>query len=111
MRMTRWALAAGLALGLAGCGGDGVVRRVDDLPEPPPGAGYVEIKVQPPTADLYVDGVYRGRMDGYRDGVVRMPEGQRRIALRKNGHYSFYGTYDVGAATVRIEATLLPEVP
>ncbi len=104
----------GIALVLStviGCGGDGVIRRVGDLPPPPPGAGFVEIECEPTTVDLYVDGVYRGRLDGYRNGVIRMPEGTRRIALRKAGHYSFYGTIEVGQATSRIATRLIPEVP
>lgn len=106
------AFAAVLALLITlGCGGDGVVRRIGDLPPPPPGAGFVEIRCEPPTADLYVDGAYRGRLDGYRKGVVRMPEGRRRIALHKSGHYSFYGTFEVGQTAVRIETRLIPEVP
>lgn len=96
---------------LSACGGDGVVRRVGDLPPPPPGLGFVEIACTPPTADLYVDGVYRGRVDGYRGGVVRMPEGTRRIALRKPGHYSYYGTFEVGQTTTKIATRLVPEVP
>ncbi len=100
-----------IALVTLGCGGDGVIRKVGDLPPPPPGAGFVEIKCDPPTADLYVDGVYRGRLDGYRNGVIRMPEGPRRVALRKNGHYAWYGTVTVGQATTVIETRLVPEVP
>lgn len=109
--MTRISLALSACVVLVACGGDGVIRKVGDLPPPPPGAGFVEIECEPATADLYVDGVYRGRLDGYRNGVVRMPEGQRRIALRKTGHYTWYGVIRVGQATARIETRLVPEVP
>lgn len=109
-RCLRLALLGGFLLAMSACGGDGVIRRVDDLPPPPPGAGFVEFRVTPPTTDLYVDGVYRGRLDGYRDGVVRMPEGRHRIALRKNGHYAWYGTVDVGAVATTITTRLVPEV-
>ncbi len=108
MNARRRALLLGLVL--LGCGG-GVIQRVDALPPAPPGQGFVEISCEPADAEVYVDGRFFGRLDGYAQGVVRLPEGRRRLSLRKPGHYPWHGEVDVGPTPARVQTRLVPEVP
>ncbi len=105
--MTRLVLTAGLVL--VGCGG-GVVQSADTLPPPPPGQGFLQVACDPPDAELFVDGHFRGRLDGYPEGVVRLPAGPHRVRLRKSGHYAWYGHVEAGAEASRVAARLVPEV-
>jgi hypothetical protein len=99
------------ALLFVGCGGSRVVSGQGQLPPPPPGVGFVRVQVDPPDADLVVDGRYLGRVDGYAQGVVRLPEGPRRLELRKKGFEPWYGLVVVGPEAVTIDTRLVPEVP
>lgn len=99
------------ALLLVGCGGTQVVSGQGELPPPPPGVGFVRLQVDPPDADLLVDGRYLGRVDGYAQGVVRLPEGQRRLELRRKGFEPWYGLVVVGPEAVTIDARLVAQVP
>lgn len=108
---TRRAALAAVILALTGCGADGVIQRADRLPPPPPGQGFIEIRCAPGDADVFVDDRYAGRLDGYRGGVIRLPEGRRRISLRKAGHYSWYGVFDLGPEGVQVRTRLVPIVP
>jgi hypothetical protein len=103
--------AAALALLLAACGGDGVVQRRGELPPAPPDQGFVQIACRPAEVDIYVDGAFAGRLDGYPEGVLRLPRGQRRLELRRRDHYTFYRVVDVGAEGVRIDTHLVPVPP
>lgn len=96
-------------LALAGCGG-GVVQTVGALPPSPPGTGFVEIGCVPKDADIYIDGKYRGRLDGYPHGVLRVPEGQRRIKIAKAGFYPQYVVVDAGPEAVRFKTHLVPSI-
>ncbi|MCA9537542.1 MAG: PEGA domain-containing protein [Myxococcales bacterium] len=106
--MKRTALI-GLALVASACGG-GVVQRVGDLPPPPPDAGLIQIVCDPPDADVYIDGHYRGQLGGYREGVIRLPRGHRRLSLQKPGFYAWYGELDAADTTLRFEVRLVREV-
>lgn len=109
--LMRWGCIGLVTALCAGCGADGVIQRADRLPPPPPGQGFIEIRCAPGDADVFVDDRYAGRLDGYRGGVIRLPEGRRRIALRKTGHYSWYGVFDLGPAGVQVRTRLVPVVP
>ncbi len=100
-----------LALLLVGCGGTRVVSGQGELPPPPPGLGFVRVQVDPPDADLFVDGRFLGRVDGYAQGVVRLPEGPRRLELRKTGFEPWYGLVVVGPGAVTIDTRLVAQVP
>ncbi|MCA9561362.1 MAG: hypothetical protein KC583_22590 [Myxococcales bacterium] len=107
--MRRTSLIAGLLL--VACGSQRVVSGQGELPPPPPGVGFVRVQVDPPDADLVVDGRYLGRVDGYARGVVRLPEGARRLELRKKGFEPWYGLVVVGPEAATIDTRLVPEVP
>lgn len=96
-------------LPLMGCGG-GVIQRVDALPPAAPGTGFVEIQCEPKDADLYIDGKYRGRLDGYAHGVIRVPEGARRIKIAKAGFYPQYAYVQAGPEAVRFKTHLVPSI-
>jgi hypothetical protein len=93
---------------LTGCGG-GVIQRVDALPPPPPGAGFIELKVSPPDLELYLDDAYFGRADRWRGGVARVPAGPHRVALRRAGYYPWYGEIVAGEQAVTLAVALLAE--
>lgn len=92
---------------LVGCGG-GVIQRADALPPPPPGSGFVQIFAEPADARVYVDGEARGRLDGYPEGVLRLPVGRHRLSLRRPGHYPWYGQIEVGEQPTEIRTRLVP---
>lgn len=98
-----------LGLALLGCGG-GVVTHADALPPPPPGQGFLQVVCDPPDAELFVDGHFHGRVDGYPEGVVRLTAGPHRIRLRKAGHYAWYARIEAGAEPSRVAAHLVDEV-
>jgi hypothetical protein len=100
-----------LALALSACGGGAVVQGRGELPPAPPDEGFVRIHCDPAEADIYVDGAFHGRLDGYPEGVLRLPRGTHRLELRQRGHYSYYADIDAGPAPVEIETHLVPEPP
>lgn len=99
---------AGL-LACVGCGG-GVIQRADELPPPPPGAGFIEIRCAPKDVDVYIDGRYRGRLDGYAQSVIRVPAGLRRIKLARRGYYPQYFVVEASAEAVRFKTHLVPSI-
>ncbi len=94
---------------LFGCGG--VVQRADELPPPPPGYGFLQIVCEPGDVDVFVDGRFSGRLDGYPEGVVRLPAGEHRVRLGKSGYYSWYGVVQAGPSAARVRARLVAEPP
>ena len=72
-----------------GCGG-GVVTHLDGPPPAPPGTRPIQIEVTPPDAGLWVDGVYRGTVDRYRDGWFALDRKARTLELRMAGYYRVY---------------------
>lgn len=46
----------------------------------------VELHVQPERAEIYVDGEYRGRVEGWRDGILPLEPGDHRLELRADGY-------------------------
>lgn len=92
---------------LVGCGG-GVIQRADKLPQAPPGQGFLEVLVAPKDADIYLGDAYAGRVDGYAQGVLRLPAGTHRVTLSKPGFYSHYAVVEVGQDGARIAVELVP---
>jgi hypothetical protein len=94
-----------------GCGG-GVIQKVGELPPPPPNQAFVQLTAEPADVDVYLDGRFAGRLDGYPDGVIRVSPGVRRVTLKRAGYYSAHA--EVVAENGRLAAwtaRLVPEVP
>lgn len=94
---------------LGGCSG-GVIQRMDAPPPAPAGEGWVKIDCKPADVSIYVDDAYRGQLDGYPQGLLRLPEGTRRITLSKSGYYAWHGAVSAGRDPARVETYLVPEV-
>lgn len=97
-----------ILLTLSGCGG-GVIQRAGELPPPPPGVGFVQITCEPTDAELFVDDRYAGLLSGYAQGVVRLPEGRRRLKLVRKGFYAWYGEVVAGPQATTLTTHLVPE--
>lgn len=105
----RRVIALGIA-GVLGCSGGGVIQTRGELPPPPPGTGFVQITCLPKTADIYVDGRYRGRLDGYPRGVLRLTAGQHRIKLAQRGFLPEYALVEVGDRARTVRTWLVPSI-
>jgi hypothetical protein len=93
---------------LTGCGG-GVIQRVDALPPPPRGMGFVQIHAEPAALDIFVDDRYFGRVDRWQSGVVRLPAGAHRLSLQKTGYYPWYGQIVAGEQAATLNVRLVPK--
>jgi hypothetical protein len=109
VRSPSGALALTLGL-LSGCGSSLIVG-VDDIPAASPDQGWLKVTVRPKNAELHVDGRFFGTMDGYRDGLLRLPRGQHRVELKAPGHYAWYGQVTIDAEPVRVETELVTSPP
>ena len=87
-----------------------MIQAPGELPAPPPGGAFVQIICDPPDADVYIDGKYQGRLDGYPRGVLRVLAGQRRVKLDKRGHYPQYAVVDAGPKAVWLRTHLVASV-
>ena len=96
--------------GVSGCGSS-LITGVDDIPPASPDQGWLKVTVRPKNAELHVDGRFFGTMDGYREGLLRLPRGQHRIELRAPNHYAWYGQVTIDAEPVRIETELVTSPP
>lgn len=88
-----------------------MVQRADALPPPPPGLGFVQITSAPADVEIYVDGAFQGRLDGYPEGVIKLPTGRHRVSLRKRGYYAWHGEVVVGDDASAIRTHLVPLPP
>lgn len=97
---------------LLGCG-DGVIQRIDGprdpLASPKPGR-LIQVQATPKEVEVYVDGAYQGRLDGYRQGVLRLKPEARRIRLSKLGFEDWYGLIPAGER-IRLTAELIRKIP
>jgi len=59
-------------------------------------------------ADIYVDGHYRGEIQGYREGFIALPLGKRRLRIAQTGYYSRYFIVEVSQQATRIDVQLVP---
>jgi len=71
--------AGGLASGCT------AVQSVSDQHQPAD-ASYLELDIEPDTAELYVDGDYKGKIAGWAEGIVPLEPGQRRIKVAAEGY-------------------------
>ena len=94
---------------LTGCGG-GVIQSVDELPPPPPGKGFLEIRCETAGAELFVDDVFQGEVARYREGVVPLPVGSHRLTIKAAGFYTWYGQAEITTRPTRIDVILVARV-
>ena len=47
---------------------------------------YLKLAVEPDSAELYVDGEYRGRADDWVEGTVPVEPGERRVKVTADGY-------------------------
>lgn len=90
------------------CGGS-LIQSTQEIPSPPENRGYLQIICQPQDAEIYVDGIFKGYLDGYIDGVLLLPAGHHRLSVQKYGYYSQYGEVDLGEEAVTLQWTLVPQ--
>ena len=64
---------------LAGCT---AVQRVPDKSE----RTYLELKVEPKTTEVYVDGEYRGEVGKWGGGMLPVTPGPHRVKLQADGY-------------------------
>jgi hypothetical protein len=68
-----------------------------DEPLMPSNHGQLAIRVQPPDADVLIDGEPWQRPRGLEPLVVSLPEGRHRVVIRKDGYEAFSGEIEVRA--------------
>ena len=95
---------------LLSCGG-GVITSVSEPPMPPPGTRPIQLKVTPIDADLWVDGIYRGTIDRYRDGWIAIDQGARTLELRSAGYYRVYRLVTPNMKHLAVKLLKVPSVP
>lgn len=66
---------------------------------------YLRLKISPADAQIYIDEKYQGVVERWRDGVVPVEPGPRRLELRAEDHYTERFDLDVGA-NEELEITL-----
>jgi PEGA domain len=82
----------------------------EQLPPPPPmppapidraTAGSISIRIQPGSADIYIDGLRWGSLGGGDQMVIQLAEGPHQIEVRKPGYQRFMTDVDIkrGEAT------------
>lgn len=101
-------MVGALAVLIAACSG------VQDVPNDDHGdKSYLEFDVEPTTAEIYVDGDYRGSVDGWNQQVMPIEPGARRLELRADGFISQRFDLEVKpdrwlTLRVRLEPTIEP---
>ncbi len=98
-----------LTLLLLSCGGD-VVQRVGAPPKPPQGKAFLKILCEPPQTEIYLDGAYRGRLDGYPEGFLSLDLGKHRLRLAAPGHEPAYFHFEL-RESLSLKTRLLPTPP
>lgn len=57
---------------------------------------HLRLKISPTDAQIYIDEKYQGIVARWRDGVVPIEPGRRRLELRAEGHYTERFDLNVG---------------
>lgn len=102
-----WACILALtAIVTASCSGLPTTPGADDSEQ-----SYLEFDVVPATAEIYIDDDYRGVIEGWREQVIPIEEGHRRLELRAHGYMTQRFDLDVGPGEwlvlrVRMEPTI-----
>lgn len=78
------ALLLAFSAHLAPLGGCTAVQRV-------PGEGraneaFLELRVEPETAEIYVDDEYKGEVRGWAKGILPLPPGEHRLKVTADGY-------------------------
>lgn len=75
------------------------VQRIPSTSES--GRAYLELKVEPKTAELYIDGNYRGKVKGWKQGIVPVEPGKHGLKLVAEGYITqrFDATFEPGKTT------------
>jgi len=89
-----------LLLGLVAWTGLGctAVQRVPDR-EP---KAYLKFRVQPESAEIYVDGDYRGTVEGWVEGAVPLEAGEHRVKIAADGYITRRFDVEVGAGRSKV---------
>ncbi len=95
---------------LEACSGS-LVQSTDSFPQPPEHRGYLQIRCQPYDAEIYIDGVFRGYLDGYVEGVLLVPEGHHRLTVQKPGYYAQHQEIDISEQELILNLALIPQPP
>jgi len=71
-------VAAVVAMVGAAMFGCSAVQSIPDREE----RAFLEVRVEPPSTEIYVDGEYRGTVEGWVEGAVPVEPGEHRVKLR-----------------------------
>ena len=73
--------------------------------------GTLSIRVQPPDADVFIDGEpWHASMEDGARLLVQVGEGRHRLEVRKDGYATFSREFDVRAGeTTPVNVSLTPE--
>src|SRR3989338_9142729 len=72
------------------------------------GSGFLEVETFPSDADIYVDGILKGKSP---DTVYNIPAGMHNIAIKKEGYSDYSVDVDVEAGKKSfVEADLAAEI-
>lgn len=101
-----FAMVGAVAMIVAGCSG---VETVPDSGEED--ESYLELEVEPTSAEIFIDGEYYGSVDGWRHQTIPVEPGHRRLELRADGHRSQRLDVEVEEGRwVTIRTRLEPEI-
>lgn len=115
--------AAAAALALAACAGGkaapppaagperAAAPAVQAAPAAPLPATGLELAVEPPGAEVYVDGQPRGVVSDLASGVLGLAPGIYQVSLKAPGHVTWRAEVAVRAGRERIEVRLAPKEP
>lgn len=80
-----------VALCLSACS---AVQRVSD--QGPGPRGYLELLIEPPDAEVFIDEQYQGIVAGWVEQIVPVPAGRRMVELRAPGYIAQRFDIEVG---------------
>lgn len=94
---------------LAPFGGCTAVQRVPE--EGRANDAFLELRVEPETAEIYVDDEYKGEVRGWAKGILPLPPGDHRLKLTADGYITERFDVTVGAGeTKRLTLEMEPRL-